>query len=316
MSFRASSRATKALLATAALGAIAVANHLVARRTEARHPPTGAFIEVDGVRLHYIERGGGTPIVLLHGNGAMAEDFIVSGILDDLARDHRVIAFDRPGFGYSQRPRGTVWTAKAQGELLHKALYQMGVHRPVVVGHSWGTLVALSMALHHRTDTAALVLLSGYYVPSLRADVVLAAGPAIPVLGDVLRYTVLPLLGWIMGPGVFRRLFAPAPVSQDFRDRFPMAMALRPSQLRATAADTALMIPSAASLRPWHGEITMPVVIVAGTGDRIVSTEGQSARLHANLPHSDFRRVPGVGHMIHHSVPEQVAAAIRAAARP
>jgi pimeloyl-ACP methyl ester carboxylesterase len=310
------SRTEWALLAGAVAGAAIVANYLVARRTEARHPPTGAFIEVDGVRLHYIERGSGPPVVLLHGNGAMADDFAVSGVLDQLARDHRVIAFDRPGFGYSARPRGTVWTASAQAELLHEALRRMGVRDPVVVGHSWGTLVTLAMALDHPLDIAAIVLLSGFYIPRPRADVLLTSWPAIPVLGDALRYTILPLLGWMMARPVFRKLFAPAPVSRSFRDRFPTAMALRPSQLRATAADTALMIPAAASLRPRYNELTMPVVIVAGAGDKIVTTERQSAQLHANVPHSDFRRIPAAGHMIHHIAPDQVTAAIRAAARP
>jgi pimeloyl-ACP methyl ester carboxylesterase len=310
------SRTKWALLAGAVAGAAIVANHLPARRTEARHPPTGAFIEVDGVRLHYIERGSGSPVVLLHGNGAMAEDFAVSGVFDRLARDHRVIAFDRPGFGYSARPRGTVWTATAQAELLHEALRGMGVRDPVVVGHSWGTLVALAMALDHPLDIAAIVLLSGFYIPRPRADVALTSWLAIPLLGDALRYTILPPLGWIMAPAVFRKVFAPTPVSRNFRDRFPTAMALRPSQLRATAAETALMIPAAASLRPRYKELAMPVVIVAGTGDRIVTTERQSAQLHADVPHSDFRRIPAAGHMIHHIVPDQVAAAIRAAARP
>lgn len=311
-----SARSTTATLlaAGAALGAAALANHLVARRSERRHPPTGRFVEVDGVRLHYIERGAGPPVVLLHGNGAMAEDYAISGVLDLVARNHRVIAFDRPGFGHSERPRSTVWTAQAQARLIRQALRQLGVTRPVLVGHSWGTLVALSMALDSRLDTAALVLLSGYYVPSVRLDVPLVVWPAVPILGDVIRYTLSPLLGWLLAPVVFRKLFAPAAVTTAFRERFPTGLALRPSQIRANAADTALMIPGAASLLPRHGELTMPVMIVAGDGDRIVNTEVQSGQLHRDVPGSDLQRVRGAGHMVHHIAPQRVAAAIEQAA--
>ncbi len=120
---------------------------------------------VQGVKLHYIERGSGSPIVLLHGNGVTSQDWDVSGILDGLAADHRVIAFDRPGFGYSERPRNVDWTPVQQAELLHLALTQLKVTRPVLVGHSWGTLVALALALDYPADNRSLVLLSGYYYP-------------------------------------------------------------------------------------------------------------------------------------------------------
>jgi pimeloyl-ACP methyl ester carboxylesterase len=302
-------------VAATALAVAALANHAVARRSERRHPPCGSFIEVDGVRLHYVDRGEGVPVVLLHGNGGMIEDFEISGVLDAVARKHRVIVFDRPGFGYSERPRSTAWTAAAQAELLHQALGQLGVRRPVLVGHSWGTLVALSMALEHQAETGALVLLSGYYTPSLRLDVPLLAGPAIPVLGDLMRYTISPLLGWLLAPMVFRKIFAPAPVTSRFAAGFPTGLALRPWQIRASAADTALMIPAAASMLGRRGELTIPVVIVAGSEDKLVDTEVQSRGLHDDVAHSEMREVPGAGHMIHHTAPGEVVAAIDVAVR-
>ncbi|MBA2690428.1 MAG: alpha/beta hydrolase, partial [Burkholderiales bacterium] len=64
------------LAATAA--ALAVTALLVrqrARRAERENPPIGQFIEIDGVLLHYVERGSGAPLVLLHGNGTMAQDY-------------------------------------------------------------------------------------------------------------------------------------------------------------------------------------------------------------------------------------------------
>ena len=107
------SSASAMFLATAAsLGAITAYNIYRARKAEREHPPTGRFVTADGVRLHYIEKGEGPPVVLLHGNVVTAEDFQTSGVLDLLARRHRVIAFDRPGFGYSDRPHGSAWSAR------------------------------------------------------------------------------------------------------------------------------------------------------------------------------------------------------------
>ena len=299
----------------AVLAAAALTNHALARRAERRNPPEGKFITVDGVRLHYIERGTGPVIVLLHGNGTMARDFALSGVLDLLAKEHRVIAFDRPGFGFSERPRGRIWTADAQATLLHEAFLRLDLRRPVIVGHSWGTLVALALALSHQTDTAGLVLLSGYYFPSVRGDIALASLPAVPILGDILRYTISPLLGRLLAPVVYRKMFAPSPLSRHFASEFPLELAVRPSQIRASAAESALMLPEAASLAGHYPELSIPVAIVAGLGDRIVDCDRQAGRLGTELPRSTLRKVPDAGHMIHHIVPEQVAAAILDVAR-
>ena len=299
----------------AALLAAALANRALSNRAEARDPPRGKFLIVDGVRVHYIERGTGPVIVLLHGNGVTAQDFLQSRIFGLLAEGHRVIAFDRPGFGFSDRPRTRVWTPAAQADLLHEALQQLAVRQAIVVGHSWGTLVALALALRDPAAVAGLVLLSGYYYPSFRSDVALMTGPAIPLIGDILRYTIYPFLARLMAPAAYRKLFAPAPVPSNFSREFPLELAVRPSQIRASAAETALMIPGAASLAEHYSELSIPVAIAAGLGDRIVDSENQSGRLARELPRSILRLTPGAGHMLHYRDPEAVVALIEDMAR-
>ena len=307
------------LLTAAALAGAALYNRTRAQRAEHDHPPAGQFIEVEGVRLHYIDRGPaqggrGQPIVLLHGDGAMIEDMTVSGLVDRLSERHRVIAFDRPGFGHSSRPRNRVWAPAAQAALIHEALRRLGAERAVIVGHIWGTLVALALTLAHPRDAAAIVLLSGYYFPTLRADAPLMAGPAIPIIGDIIRYTVSPPLARLTQQKILQKIFAPAPIPERF-DRFPLEMALRPSQIRATAAENAMLIPAAAELSRRYAALSLPTIIMAGDGDRIVDFRRHSVRLHEMLPGSDLRILPGVGHMIHHTAPDAVAQAIEQAAQ-
>jgi pimeloyl-ACP methyl ester carboxylesterase len=146
-------------------------------------------------------------------------------------------------------------------------------------------------------------------------DVPFLSGPALPVVGDLMRHTVSPLIGRALWPRIKRRIFAPAPVAPQFEARFPTWMALRPSQLRASASETALMIPAAAAMRHRHRELRMPVVIAAGGDDRFVDTGYQSARLHREVPGSEFRAFPSVGHMIYHTAPSETLAAIDLAAR-
>ena len=135
--------------AAATIAAMTAYNVYRARKAEREHPPAGQFVTVDGVRLHYIERGEGPPVVLLHGNMVTAQDFDTSGVLDLVAQRHRVIAFDRPGFGYSDRPHGSAWSAGTQAELIRDAFAVLGINRPIVLGHSWGAAVALALGLNH-----------------------------------------------------------------------------------------------------------------------------------------------------------------------
>jgi pimeloyl-ACP methyl ester carboxylesterase len=298
----------------AALGAAVLYNRQKARAAERKTPPIGRFLDVDGVRLHYIERGQGEPVVLIHGNGTMIQDFTVSGLVDRLASRYRVIVFDRPGYGYSSRPR-QLWTPPTHAKLFQRALKQLGIEQAVVLGHSWGTLVAVALALECPSLVRSLVLASGYYYPTLRADTFLFSPPAVPLIGDAMRHTISPLVAHAMLPGLIKQMFAPADVPERFERLFPKEMMLRPSQLRAAAEDAALMTPSAMELQHHYSELQMPITIITGADDQIADVGRQSERLHRELPQSEFIALPGLGHMVHHLAPDAVANAVERAAQ-
>lgn len=296
----------------AAAVASALLNRWLAQKAERRNPPIGQFITVDGVRLHYVERGTGAPLVLLHGNGSMIEDFQSSGLIDLAAKNYRVIAIDRPGFGHTDRPRRTVWTPEAQADLIASTLKKIGVPRAIILGHSWGTLVALALAVKYPKEVQALVLASGYYYPNVQADVVILSPPAIPLIGNLLSHTLSPLLSRLIWPLLLRKIFGPSPVPKKFKG-FPEEMAVRPSQIQASAAEAAMMIPSAHALEKQYRLLQMPVAIVAGAEDRLIESE-QSAHLHRDIPHSTLRCVPGTGHMVHQTATGEIMRAIDAVA--
>jgi pimeloyl-ACP methyl ester carboxylesterase len=296
-----------------ALAASALLNRYLAKKAQRDNPPAGRFIEVNGVRIHYVERGAGRPLVLFHGNGSMIQDFESSGLIELAAKNYRVIVFDRPGYGHSDRPRNVIWTPAAQAELFFQALRQLGVHSALVLGHSWGASVAVSLALKHPQFVEALILASGYYFPTPRADFLAMSTPAIPGVGDVLSHTVSPLVSRMLWPLLLKVIFGPRSVPTKF-EAFPKEMAVRPSQIHASAAESALMIPNALATSGEYGNLKMPVIIIAGVDDRLIDTDQQSGRLHGEVGHSKLHRVPGNGHMVHQTATASVMSAINEAA--
>lgn len=285
------------------------------KRAEHNYPPLGQFVTIDGMRLHYVDRGRGPALVLLHGNSVYLNDFIASGIVERLAENYRVIAFDRPGFGYSQRPRNRAWTAAAQAQLIRKALTRLKADRPIVLGHSWGTLVALELALAKGSDVSQLVLISGYYFPTLRVDAIVVALVAIPLLGDVLRYTVSALIARLLFPSTVKAMFAPRGVPQSFLKVLGKEMLLRPVQMRANAEDAAFMLPAAFSLRKRYGKLTVPTAIIAGNRDHVVKPDRHAIRLHDCLPNSELHMLPNLGHMLHYAAQDKIVDVLRTETR-
>ena len=134
----------------------------------------------------------------------------------------------------------------------------------------------MALALNYPELVNGLVLASGYYFPTARTDVLVFSGPALPVIGDVMSHTLAPIIGRAIWPLVMKKIFGPAPIPAKFR-RFLREMALRPSQIRASAAESALMIPDAFAARGEYPKVKAPVVIVAGEDDRLINIEEQSA---------------------------------------
>ena len=298
-----------ALGATAVLASAALTRYLT-KRAEAYHFPGGKILAINGQTVHIIDEGSGPCVVLLHGNGGMVEDFEATTLIETLAKTNRVIVLDRAGFGRSTREAGGTWTPEREADHLAKVLAHLDVRNPILVAHSWGTMVAIALALRDPSFVQGLVLLSGYYYSTTRLDVALQTPISLPLIGPLLRHTIMPLLSRANAPLAIKHIFAPMKVPLLFSRLYSVPMASRPSQLKSLADDTVTMPDSAARLSKYYTELQTPVRIIAGAEDQIVSTEEQSARLHLELHNSELQVLDGVGHMTHHARPDLVVEAV------
>lgn len=296
--------------AGAALTGLAFWSRSQTRETERANPPAGSIIEVSGVKLHVAVSGQGRPVVFLHGLGAMMQDWRLS-LLGQAERRYRTLAFDRPGYGWSERPGWSRWSPERQAELLRRATRRMGVERPMLVGHSYGALVALAWAEAYPEDVAGLVLIAPYAYPG-RVKTPFLAAQSLSGLGGLARNTISPMLGRAAWDKAIARIFAPNPVP-DAIALYPADMNMRPSQMRAQAEELANIMPASRRLSEHYGAIAAPTVILTGDRDNVLDPVVQAIRLHQAIAHSVLKTIPETGHMLHHFAAAEVLAAIELA---
>lgn len=118
-------------------------------------PEDAKFALVDGARVRFTDTGRGRVVVLLHGFASSLEtwDFVTP----TLQKTRRVITLDLKGFGWTDRPTGD-YSPAAQAHLVFALLDSLGIERAAVVGHSWGSSVALAMALQAPERVSRLAL--------------------------------------------------------------------------------------------------------------------------------------------------------------
>jgi pimeloyl-ACP methyl ester carboxylesterase len=297
-------------------GIVAVAaTQVLARHIAAINPPAGRFVAVPGGRLHLYdlaprETPDGPPIVLVHGATSNARD-MVAALGDVLSSRHRVIALDRPGHGWSDRPRGRDDAAPArQAGLIAAALDTLGVDRVVLVGHSLAASVVAAFALDAPERTAGLVVLAGATHPWPGGIAWYYRLAAMPILGAIFVNTVVAPIGALGLAGSAAASFAPLSGPSDYTKTTAAALVLRPHEFRWNAQDVADLKGHLARQAPRYAGIRAPTAILASLGDCVVSPDVHARMLARQVPAACLTLLEGKGHQIHYTAQEMVVSEI------
>jgi pimeloyl-ACP methyl ester carboxylesterase len=265
------------------------------------------FVTVDDARLHFVIKGSGRPVVLIHGNPGSCQDW--SRLYGPLASRYCGFAFDRPGHGHSERPNHRPITVDVQAQLLHAALKELNVEQPILVGHSWGGALALAYAVEFPDEAAGLVLLAPAAYESDDGVSFLTKLPALPYVGDLINFLFTPLLGASVVREDLQKAFAPDPVPKHYL-RHVLTEWTRPKKVKWYSVDDALLNESLPKFTPLYSDIRVPVVIVTGDSDMIVPAQENSHRLYEALPHAELVVLEKTGHQIPFTRPDAVVDAI------
>jgi pimeloyl-ACP methyl ester carboxylesterase len=288
---------------TIVLAAAGVAGALVLHRRFALHeeidwddaPRTGDLIDIDGARIHYVDRGHGPAVVLIHGFGGQTYQF--RHLIPVLERDHRVIAVDLKGFGYSERVTSGL-SHTDQAVMLHRLLGRLGIARATFVGHSMGGGVVQRYAATYPDNVSGLVLAA-----SVAGDE--SSGRVRPPAW--LLRPLLPVLAPVLGGRLLDASFYdPTQVTSEVRDEYR-----RPERIRGSMDGLLAMFRDAAADGPIdRSRITQPALLLYAADDRVIRIE-VAQRLRAALPKARLVVIDRCGHLLFEERPAECAAALR-----
>jgi pimeloyl-ACP methyl ester carboxylesterase len=283
----------------------------VTSKIEGAVPPLGTLVDLEGERIHYIDRGSGPPIVMIHGLAGNLRHFTYA-LVDKLTNDFRVIAVDRPGSGYSPRKHKTPARLATQAATVARLIKTLGLQQPLVVGHSLGGAVSLALALDHPSAVGALALIapltqSRSTVPAAFRGLDIGS----PLVRAIVAHTIAVPIAMKHAQETLRAVFFPEAVPADFPTLAGGMLSIRPESFYAASSDMLEVHGDMEALVARYGTLRLPVGVLFGTEDAILDYKTYGEQLTRQIPQAELTLIPGAGHMLPITQPEKTAAWIQ-----
>jgi pimeloyl-ACP methyl ester carboxylesterase len=264
------------------------------------------FIDAEDVRVHVAQWGAGEDVLLIH--GASSDMGVFEPTVVPLLKDRfRVTAYDRPGMGFTAGRPMRAETLEVQAKVAAGVIDRLELNRPIIVGHSYGGSVALRLALDHPDKVAGLVLIAAVAYDWPGGVSWHLHWSSNPVVGSMFNQVMTrPFINTAVRSGTLSA-FAPSALPADYLVRAGVMRAARPSAMRANSHDVTALKREIIAQQARYPEITVPVGIITGDSDTVVSPMIHSVKLAQTLPKARIDVLQGVGHLPHEASPERFA---------
>jgi pimeloyl-ACP methyl ester carboxylesterase len=267
-------------------------------RAQVPHSEFSHFAEIDGVRIHYQEKGVGTPLVLLH--GFTSSTYSWKDVFEPLSRNFRVITVDLKGFGFSGKPDGD-YTRRAQAQLVAHFLDHLKIEKAWIGGNSMGGEVALNVALANPQRVAGLILIDTAGVEVKGGGSLAPAYVRIPFVGRVLTALALTSDN-LVREGLEKSFFDDAKITGERVAYYYRPLRTRGGQLAALRARTqADQFPIEKDL----GKVNARTLIIWGAEDALIPLAA-GRTMNSLIKNSKLVIIEKCGHVPQEEMPERV----------
>jgi len=248
-------------------------------------PPGATFAQVQGARVRYVDRGKGPAVTLIHGFASALDTW--NGVMPLLEANHRVIALDLKGFGWTDRPPGD-YSPRAQAALVWALLDALGVDKTAFVAHSWGSSVALAAVMLHPDRVTRIALYDAWvYEEQLPTLFAWAREEGVGEILFSLFYKERP------DEKLANAFYDKSVVTEQFAEEVERAMD-RPGTVAAALA--AVRGQTYERMQQHYRAIRQPVLLLWGREDTVTTLE-MGERLSRDLPNSRMIVYPRCGHL-------------------
>ncbi|KAB7615576.1 alpha/beta hydrolase [Amylibacter sp. SFDW26] len=278
-------------------------------RAEANTPPIGEFIDVDGTQVHYVKKGTGPALILLHGAGGNLKDYDYD-LIPELSKRYTVYAFDRPGHGYTDKLPSDGATLQQQSDLLHKATQRLGIKEAHIIGYSFGGALALNWALEKPDFIKGLVLVSSVSMPWPGEVHLNYRIMSKPVIGPAVMAAATAYLSDDYFRSSYASIFAPHPAPDAFMDHIGVNMSVRYKSFVENSRQLTDMRPQIVEQSKRYPSLKMPITLIHGIDDTSVPLQIHSQEFVKIVPQAMLQTIAGMGHAALQLAPKDVIQAI------
>lgn len=267
-------------------------------KSEIPHSEYSKFAEINGVKLHYQEKGEGTPLILIHGYTSLA--YTWSKVFEPLSEHFRVIAVDLKGFGFSEKPDGD-YTKREQAVLVSGLLNHLKIEKAWIAGNSMGGDVSINVALQNPDRVEGLILIDSAGVKFESNSPSSSSTFKIPYLGRAFAAVALTSDRLVRG-GLERSFYDDSLITDKDVRMYHIPLSSNNGQRAAALA-----------VQQWDlypienelGKINVPTLIIWGAEDEIVPLE-TGKKMNSLIKNSELKIYEKIGHLPQEESPARV----------
>jgi pimeloyl-ACP methyl ester carboxylesterase len=279
------------------------------KSAESLFPPLGNIEKVNGLDFHSLEMGmGASTAIFIHGASINLRDWVLANS-PLTTSSYKSIYIDRPGFGYSRRDK-TNCTAKKQAMQIRSFAQKNNIKKPVLVGHSWGAIVALEWASEYPDELLGVVSVSGVNMPYSKLVEWLALAGILEPAVEIYSSNIASIHFSSLIERFSQKVFTPQEIPKGYLQKVGVDLIRRDHTILANSEDLAQTAIALATLAEKYPRLTLPVEVIHGEEDVFVRASLHAYDFVTQLPNANLTILKGVGHMAHHADPYSVRSAI------